>query len=81
MKYPSAFQLREVKNYPHDSKPCSHSGEESQEPMEGGYGKVGRARWRKPGPNGAVVEVAIKTLKVSQQPFFVSSSGFESVFV
>ena len=47
--------------------------------MEGGYGKVGRAKWRKPG--GTVVKVAIKTLKVSQQLFVVLSLGSESILV
>jgi len=44
--------------------------------MEGGFGEVRPAKWTK--PDGTAV-VAIKTVKVSQRLFVVSSSGFESI--
>ena len=63
-EYPRAFRLCNVENFPHDSKLCSHNRGGIQKPTEGGYGKVRHAKWRK--PDETVVEVAIKTLKVSQ---------------
>jgi len=76
-EHPRAFRLRNVENFPHESKPCSHNRGESQKPTEGGYGKVRHAKWRK--PDGTVAVVAIKTLKVSQRLFVVSSLGFETI--
>ena len=61
-QYPSAFRLRNVENFPHEPKLCSHNKGGSQKPVEGGYGKVSRAKWRK--LDETVVVVAIKTLKV-----------------
>jgi len=78
-EHPRAFRLSNVEDFPHESKLCPHSRGGSQKPIEGGYGKVRRAKWRK--PDETVVEVAIKTLKVSQQLFVVSSLEFESILV
>ena len=60
---PRAFRLSNVEDFPHDSKLCPHSKGGSQKPIEGGYGKVRRAKWRK--PDETVVDVAIKTFRVS----------------
>ena len=78
-KYPSAFQLRNVKIFDRVSKLCSHSGGGSQKPMEDGYGKVAHARWWKPDRTG--VEVAVETLKVSQKLFVVSRLRDLKVFL
>ena len=78
-RYPGAFRLRNVENVPHDSEsePCYHNYKTEGGPQkltEGGFGKVSRAKWNKPDSDKTAVVVAIKTLKVSQQPFVVSSS-------
>ena len=73
-QHPSAFLLSNVEKFPHEPKLCSHNRGGLENPIEGGYGKVSRARWRK--PDETVMVVAIKTLIVSQISF-VSSSGFK----
>ena len=78
-RHPRAFQLCNVKDLPHEPEPCSHSGRRSRLTAEGGYGKVQRAIWLKPDETSVVV--AIKTFRVSQQQFVVSSSRFESILV
>ena len=61
-QHPGAFRLSDVEKVPHEPKLCSHSRGGLQKPIEGGYGKVSHAKWRK--PDETVVVVAIKTLKV-----------------
>ena len=80
-EHPRAFRLCNVEKLPNESKLCSHGRGGSQKPIEGGYGKVSRAKWRKPDSDTAAVVVAIKSLKVSQQVFVISSSGFEIILV
>ena len=73
-QHPSAFHVSNVEVFSHDStsKLCSHSRGGLQKPIEGGFGKVSRAKWSK--PDKTVEVVAIKTFKVSRQ-FVILSFG------
>jgi len=74
-KLPSTFHLRDLELSPCEPKQCGHNIPGGpQESLVGGYGKVDRAKWRKPG--GTVVEVAIKALRDRDQTMFCHEAAF-----
>ena len=76
---PRAFHLSDIEISPCEPRECIHSSQgRPQQSSVGAYGKVDHAKWKN---LGGTVEVAIKSLRVGQQLFFVSSLGFVNILV
>jgi len=78
MKHPSAFHLSDnVEIFHCEHIQCRHiSSGGPQQSLVGGYGKVDRARWRRPGGPGTVVEVAAKALMDHDQTMLCHEAAF-----